>query len=416
MLPTVADGIAPLRGPFRDRGELTVTYCSFVRFAKIEEIYGWEKLDAVLEAAARAVATLPEAGAGATDDRVSGVSRAMLSYPHDGDMVFLHVPGAGEAAANDEDVTELAGRVQRVVADRIEAEHGEEIAALVEVYAGRAHVVDDPKARYERLIYRGIREAVSAARSLEQRERARTAADLRESLRTGAIYVDYHPIVLAETGQVFGYEALARGVARSLRSPQVMFEVAAESDLIWELSRLCRTKAVEGMKTRLGPNELLFLNVDPHDFNDPEFTDLRAPDPRRVVIEITERTAIKDYPRIRERLRVFRERGYRFAVDDAGSGYAGLGSIANLEPDFIKLDLSLITGIDTNPSKQRLVETMVRFANEQGARVIAEGVERAEEFATVKRLGVHLVQGFFLHPDQSIAVTSVADLSAAPRP
>jgi EAL domain-containing protein (putative c-di-GMP-specific phosphodiesterase class I) len=326
------------------------------------------------------------------------------------------VPGAGEAAANDEDVTELAGRVQRVVADRIEAEHGEEIAALVEVYAGRAHVVDDPKVRYERLIYRGIREAASAARSLEQRERARTAADLRESLRTGAIYIDYHPIVLAETGQVFGYEALARGVARSLRSPQVMFEVAAEADLIWELSRLCRMKAVEGMKTRLGPNELLFLNVDPHDFNDPEFTDLRAPDPRRVVIEITERTAIKDYPRIRERLRMFRERGYRFAVDDAGSGYAGLGSIANLEPDFIKLDLSLITGIDTNPSKQRLVETMVRFANEQGARVIAEGVERAEEFATVKRLGVHLVQGFFLHPDQSIAATSVADLSAAPRP
>jgi EAL domain-containing protein (putative c-di-GMP-specific phosphodiesterase class I) len=120
-------------------------------------------------------------------------------------------------------------------------------------------------------------------------------------------------------------------------------------------------------------------------------------DPRQVVIEITERTAIKDYPAFRERLRAFRDRGYRFAVDDAGSGYAGLGSIANLEPDFIKLDISLITGIDSNPIKQRLVETMVRFANHQGAKVIAEGVERAEEFNTVKRLGVHLVQGFFIN-------------------
>jgi len=115
------------------------------------------------------------------------------------------------------------------------------------------------------------------------------------------------------------------------------------------------------------------------------------------VLEITERTAIKDYPKFRERLKIFREMGYRFAVDDAGSGYAGLGSIANLEPDFIKLDISLINAIDTNFIKQNLVETMVRFANDHGAMVIAEGVERAEEFKTVRDLGVHLVQGFFLH-------------------
>ena len=94
--------------------------------------------------------------------------------------------------------------------------------------------------------------------------------------------------------------------------------------------------------------------------------------------------------------------GYRFAVDDAGSGYAGLGSIANLEPDFIKLDISLINAIDTNFIKQNLVETMVKFANDHGAMVIAEGVERAEEFRTVHDLGVHLVQGFYLHKPRSI--------------
>jgi EAL domain-containing protein (putative c-di-GMP-specific phosphodiesterase class I) len=129
-----------------------------------------------------------------------------------------------------------------------------------------------------------------------------------------------------------------------------------------------------------------------------------------VVIEITERTAIKDYPKFRDRLKAFREMGYRFAVDDAGSGYAGLGSIANLEPDFIKLDISLINAIDTNFIKQNLVQTMVRFANDHGAKVIAEGVERAEEFATVQELGVHLVQGFFLHRPQSASspIVSVA--------
>jgi EAL domain-containing protein (putative c-di-GMP-specific phosphodiesterase class I) len=96
-------------------------------------------------------------------------------------------------------------------------------------------------------------------------------------------------------------------------------------------------------------------------------------------------------------LRSFRESGFRFAVDDAGSGYAGLGSIANLEPDFIKLDISLINSIDTNFIKQNLVETMVGFATEQGAMVIAEGIERPEELDTVKRIGVPLGQGFLLH-------------------
>jgi EAL domain-containing protein (putative c-di-GMP-specific phosphodiesterase class I) len=140
--------------------------------------------------------------------------------------------------------------------------------------------------------------------------------------------------------------------------------------------------------------------VDPHDFSDPLFGEEQVTNPHRVVLEITERTAIKDYPKFRERLQGLRQMGYRFAVDDAGSGYAGLGSIANLEPDFIKLDISLITGIDTNFIKQNLVETMVKFANDHGAKVIAEGVERAEEFMTVRSLGVHLVQGFFLHKPQ----------------
>jgi EAL domain-containing protein (putative c-di-GMP-specific phosphodiesterase class I) len=152
----------------------------------------------------------------------------------------------------------------------------------------------------------------------------------------------------------------------------------------------------------LQPDQLLFLNVDPLDFSDPAFDENEVENPEQVVIEITERTAIKDYPKFRERLKSFRNRGFRFAVDDAGSGYAGLGSIANLEPDFIKLDISLINSIDTNFIKQNLVAGMVRFANEHGAMVIAEGVESAGEFKTVKEIGVHLVQGFFLHkPSQA---------------
>lgn len=389
-LPTLPVMIERSRALFKERGELVVLYLNFVRYSKIEEIYGWEKLDAVLETTAAAVREF-------LDDTALSTSRLMVSFTNDDDFIFFHVPATGVAAASENEITDMVARLQRHVGGRIEAQHGEDIAALFDIYVGRAHVYYNPKIRLERLIYRGIREAANAARSIEERERGRRVADLRSSLRDRAVYVDYHPIVVTETQEIFGYEALARGVMRSLRSPEVMFDVAAEADLVWELSRLCRSRAIEGIETRLQPNELLFLNVDPHDFSDPAFNEDEVKYPERVVIEITERTAIKDYPKFRERLRIFRERGFRFAVDDAGSGYAGLGSIANLEPDFIKLDISLINAIDTNFIKQNLVETMVRFANDHGAMVIAEGVERAEEFKTVKDLGVHLVQGFFLH-------------------
>lgn len=401
-LPTLPVMIERSRALFKERGELVVLYLNFVRYSKIEEIYGWEKLDAVLETTSAAVREFLD------DTSGPGNSRLMVSFTNDDDFIFFHVPATGVAAATDNEITDMVARLQRHVAGRIEAQHGDDIAALFDIYVGRSHVYYNPKIRLERLIYRGIREAARAARSIEERDRARRVADLRASIRERGVYIDYHPIVITETQEIYGYEALARGVMRSLRSPEVMFDVAAEADLVWELSRLCRSRAIEGMDTHLQPGELLFLNVDPHDFNDPMFNENEVKYPERVVIEITERTAIKDYPKFRERLRAFREAGFRFAVDDAGSGYAGLGSIANLEPNYIKLDISLINGIETNFIKQNLVETMVKFANDHGAMVIAEGVERAEEFKAVKELGVHLVQGFFLHRPSHAPVASMA--------
>jgi EAL domain-containing protein (putative c-di-GMP-specific phosphodiesterase class I)/GGDEF domain-containing protein len=407
-LPTLPIAIERSRQLFKERGELVVLYFNFVRYSKVEEIYGWEKLDAVLETTASAVREF-------LDDDNLGDSRVAVSFTNDDDFIFFHVPASGVAAATEGEITEMVTRLQRAVGATIESVHGEDIAALFDIYVGRAHLYYNPKIRLERVIYRGIREAQNASRSLEQRERSRRVNDLKTSLRDRAVYVDYHPIVVASTKAIFGYEALARGQLRTLRSPEVMFDVAAEADLVWELSRLCRARALEGMNTRLEDGQLLFLNVDPTDFADPAFTENEVTEPSRVVIEITERTAIKDYPKFRERLKAFRDMGYRFAVDDAGSGYAGLGSIANLEPDFIKLDISLINAIDTNFIKQNLVQTMVRFADDHNAKVIAEGVERAEEFKTVQELGVHLVQGFFLHRPQSASapIASPARVASA---
>jgi EAL domain-containing protein (putative c-di-GMP-specific phosphodiesterase class I)/GGDEF domain-containing protein len=400
-VPTLVAILEELRQEILDRGELLVLYFNFRRYSKIEEIYGWEKLDEVLATTARAMRSH------LMRTRLAS-SRLIVQLAGDDDFMVLHVPPPATLALSEAQLTELVTALQESVASAIEAEHGEDIAALFDIYVGRTHVVMDPKIRLERQIYRGIRDAMAAAMSVEARESARKINDLRETIRTRGVYIEFHPIIEATTGDVFGYEALARGVMRSMRSPEVMFEIAAQANLLWELSRLCRERAIEEMPNKLGGESLLFLNIDPHDFADPQFTPaaLRVPDPGRVVIEITERTAIKDYPKFRNQLAVFREAGFRFAVDDAGSGYAGLGSIANLEPDFIKLDISLINCIDENFIKQNLVETMVRFANEQNAQVIAEGVESEDEFETVRGLGVHFIQGFYLHLGRAMPLSS----------
>ncbi len=390
-MPTLPVMIERTRALFKERGELVVFYLDFIRSAKIEEIYGWEKMDDVLAGTADAVRDF-------VSRENPGDARMMLGYTHDDDFIFFYIPEREERVASEQEITELTGRLHRHIGAWLENEHGEDIAAMFDIYVGSAAVYHNPRVRFERLIYRAVREAAHTARSIEQRQRSRKVTDLRRLLHDRSLYVEYHPIFSAESGRIFGYEALARGVARTLRSPEVMFEVAADADLVWELSRLCRARALEGASEKLSRGQLLFLNADPHDFTDPSFGDFESIDPHRVVIEITERTAITDYPAFRERLNALRARGFRFAVDDAGSGYAGLGSIANLEPDFIKLDITLIKSIETNFIKQNLVETMVGFAREQGAMVIAEGIESAAELDTVKRLGVPLVQGFFLQP------------------
>ena len=393
--PTLPVMIESARDLLERRGELTVLYIHFVWYEKIEEIYGWQKLDDVLETTAHAVRRFY------ANETAPVENIMMVSHIADDDFIlFTEVPSSPYAA--EQRLRMISERLEIFLRSNIEDVHGDDIAALCGIYVGAATIFRNPKIRTERLIYRGIREAAQAARGAEQWERTRKVSDLKSTIRDGAVFIEYHPIIVTATEEVYGFEALARGVRRELRSPEVLFEVAEEANLVWELSRLLRKRAVSGIYDELKDGQFLFLNIDPHDFDDPTFRnldpeELGISDPSRVVLEITERTAIKDYPRFKEYLDAFRERGFRFAVDDAGSGYAGLGSIANLEPDYIKLDISLIANIDTNFLKQNLVETMVSFANSQGTQVIAEGVERREEFETVKQIGVHFTQGFLFH-------------------
>jgi EAL domain-containing protein (putative c-di-GMP-specific phosphodiesterase class I)/GGDEF domain-containing protein len=401
--PTLPVMMEQARELLEGRGELTILYIQFVWYEKIEEIYGWQKLDDVLESTAAAVSEFYRR------HHPRSKSLMMVSHIGDDDFILITERPQGEVDQPEKALKELTQALESFLRERLEEIHSEDIASLCGIYVGASTVFRNPKIRMERLIYRGIREASQAARGAKDWERSRKIADLKTLLREGAVFMEYHPIIVTGTEAIYGYEALARGRRSGLRSPEVLLEVASEANLLWELSRLLRKRAVEGIRGELERGQYLFLNVDPHDFNDPEFRDLTpellgVDNPEQIVLEITERTAIRDYPQFQEYIKVFRERGFKFAVDDAGSGYAGLGSIANLDPDYIKLDISLISNIDTNFLKQNLVETLMRFADNHGVMVVAEGVERREEFEAVKELGVHLTQGFLFHKPQTAGI------------
>jgi GGDEF domain-containing protein len=179
-LPTVSATIDSLRQSIQERKELLVLYFNFDRYTKVEEIYGWEKLDEILQTTGNAIreflSTTPFAS-----------SEVTVNFTNDDDFVLLHVPPPGTNVPNADVVTELAAKLHQFIAHRIEEEHGEDIASLFDTFVGSAHIHYDPKIRLERQIYRAIRDAASSSNSVEQREFARKAADLRETLRTGGL-------------------------------------------------------------------------------------------------------------------------------------------------------------------------------------------------------------------------------------
>jgi EAL domain-containing protein (putative c-di-GMP-specific phosphodiesterase class I)/GGDEF domain-containing protein len=217
----------------------------------------------------------------------------------------------------------------------------------------------------------------------------------------------FQPIVAVNEGRVVGYEALIRGPKNlDLREPTALFAAAEKAGLLRELERACWSAIVAEVSRNLDriPRwSRIFLNVLPEDIRDPsfyshvvaEFEKTRI-DPARVVIEITETTRIDNYADFTAALRRFRDLGVGVAVDDAGAGHAGLQMIAEINPDFLKIDQGLVRGLDGSIAKRAGVEALLLLARSLGMTVIAEGIENEDELHALHRLGVTLGQGFLL--------------------
>lgn len=251
--------------------------------------------------------------------------------------------------------------------------------------------------------------------------------ELQEIIREEQVRVLLQPVVSLSDGSVRGYEALSRGPRGSrLESPERLFSACRQVDLLFALEQVCRRYALLAKQRFMARNEYLFLNVEPEIINEPrQQADLHQEvlgalgiQPEEVVLELTERSAINDYPGMARALDRYIELGFKVAVDDLGAGYANLRLIAEIQPTFIKVDMTLIRGIDGNPRKQALMETLCVLSDKMDACLVAEGVETVEELRALASLGADFAQGFYLARPQEnpprLAPSVLAALSGLP--
>jgi EAL domain-containing protein (putative c-di-GMP-specific phosphodiesterase class I) len=210
------------------------------------------------------------------------------------------------------------------------------------------------------------------------------------------LWVAAQPIVSWTGRSVFAYETLLRTDEPTLRSPLDFFDAAERLGRAAELGRIIR-RHVAVLLAGVRPAGHIFVNLHPADLEDAElYADDGALTPfaGQVVLEITERAALDRIHELSTRVTRLRSLGYRIAIDDLGAGYAGLTSFAQLEPEVVKVDMSLVRGIDNSPVKQKLVRSIIALCTELGIQLVAEGIETPAERDALVALGGDLCQGY----------------------
>jgi EAL domain-containing protein (putative c-di-GMP-specific phosphodiesterase class I)/ActR/RegA family two-component response regulator len=241
-------------------------------------------------------------------------------------------------------------------------------------------------------------------RTSEFGDRAGQEARFENALRT--LWMAFQPIVSVKDRRVVGYEALLRTDEPTLKSPPALLGVAERLHRLSEVGRTTRIRVAEAIPD--APKDAkIFVNLHAHDLHDELLYSARsplAPYAGRIVLEITERASLEDVEDLGERIERLRGLGYSLAIDDLGAGYAGLTSLTKLEPEVVKLDMSLVRGVDASHKKQHLVSSMVRVCVDLGMMVVTEGVETAAERDMLVTLGCDVLQGYlFGRPQRGFA-------------
>jgi EAL domain-containing protein (putative c-di-GMP-specific phosphodiesterase class I) len=211
-----------------------------------------------------------------------------------------------------------------------------------------------------------------------------------------ALYMVYQPITSWSKRRVFGYEALVRSSETEMPSPGALFDAAEDLDRLFDLGRQIRAKCAEPLP-RADADAALFVNLHTEDLLDETLFDnerMLARNAHRVILEITERAKLEKIGNVQNRIARLRELGFRIAIDDIGAGYPGLNSFAMIQPDIVKLDITLVRNVEADGVKKKLVRVLTDLCHDLDITVVAEGVETVAERDTLIELGCDLFQGY----------------------
>lgn len=273
----------------------------------------------------------------------------------------------------------------------------------VAIFAG-ASVTQPQPVFAPRILYNAVREAKDNAERREARYINNTMRErLIRAVRERTITTLFQPIIDLKTMAIVGYEALSRGPAGSdIENPEVLFELARDFDLVWDLEALC-IQNVEPWIGEICERGQLFFNLESLFIQQlqqrgSEVFETFFKSHRNVVIEVTERGAIHDYGTFRRTLHQLKSLGFKIAIDDCGSGYATLEAVAELQPDYLKVGHGLFRNVEHDAIRRRLVDLVARAADTIGAKTIAEAIETAGQLKVCQELGTAEGQGYLFAP------------------
>jgi EAL domain-containing protein (putative c-di-GMP-specific phosphodiesterase class I) len=270
------------------------------------------------------------------------------------------------------------------------------------LHAGVSPVLHDPTLRPDALLRRARDLALADAALRAQVDAAARRERFLALLFSEDVRIVFEPIVKLESRQILGYEALVRGEPGSeFATPAQLFGAASECDALFELDCLCRRTALK-VAHRLPEGAKLFLNCLPSAIHDPSLQDSALRDllarhklqPSDVVFEISERESIDNFAVFREVCDHYSALGFQIALDDVGVGYSSLEAVTELAPDYLKVDMSFVRGIDEDPARQEILKALTSIAWRIDARIIAEGIETEGELKTLRDLAVSYGQGY----------------------
>jgi len=397
-VPTYHERLAELASQLATRGSLGLILIDASPLAAVENEYGSAAYEEVRQRVFKVLAEQRGKDYRAEDLLVLDEPRGLRF------MLFLEPKRRKSLPFTSTDLRAIRLRLGRSLGPSISRAAFPYLKTAPRVEVGQGLALHNPLVQTQRIIHRLLDDARDSADLERRAELLQMRERLQDVIIRERVVTAYQPIVLIKNRTILGYEALSRGArGTGLETADDLFGAATDHQLLVELDRLCRRRALLS-SARVPSSARIFVNTLPGTIRDPQFRgkplidflDKTQVSPDRIVIEITEKLIIENYSLFREAMAYFTDLGMSFAVDDVGAGYSGLESIARLKPHFLKIDTNLVRDVHESLVNREMVKAILSLGSGIGATVIAEGIQDADEASALLAMGVDYGQGYYL--------------------